>query len=295
MELPAFSTRGTRADCGDRSRRGCRQFDAKVAGARATARRDRCASACASTTDWDRKRFPQSDRLVVARDDDGAAAGRLARRDDRRPHAVGRRAASSRRARSTRTSCSIRCSSSHGVDCRSSLRSVLVTTRSSSPTAVNVADFAARAGRARHHAIRRESSRCCRASPVKSHRRSTRASGFSAWRTPASIASRRRGRGRSGSIRRCRPPTARRSATRGSASSRTGTSARSRASATATACGKPSGGPQLPFYARNFRDVTQWLTRALRRPISMPRIVALEEAHFRDTAARRRHAAPART
>ena len=52
--------------------------------------------------------------------------------------------------------------------------------------------------------------------------------------------------------------TARRSATRGSASSRTGTARRSPASATATACGRRTAGPLLPFYARNLRTITQW-------------------------------------
>src|SRR5262249_56976458 len=39
------------------------------------------------------------------------------------------------------------------------------------------------------------------------------------------------------------------------------------------------GGPLLPFYARNYRDLTQWLA-----PLSLtdlvPRILALEDAHL---------------
>jgi uncharacterized protein YfaS (alpha-2-macroglobulin family) len=42
-----------------------------------------------------------------------------------------------------------------------------------------------------------------------------------------------------------------------------------------------SGGPQLPFYARNFRDVTQWLAR-LDPSDLMPRILALDKNDFRD-------------
>jgi uncharacterized protein YfaS (alpha-2-macroglobulin family) len=41
------------------------------------------------------------------------------------------------------------------------------------------------------------------------------------------------------------------------------------------------GGQQLPFYARNFRDVTQWLTR-LDPADLMPRILALEKNDFHD-------------
>ena len=53
--------------------------------------------------------------------------------------------------------------------------------------------------------------------------------------------------------------------------SRTGTSGRSPASATATACGNGPAGQQLPFYARNFRDVTQWSQRVA-LPDLMPTI-----------------------
>ena len=55
-----------------------------------------------------------------------------------------------------------------------------------------------------------------------------------------------RARTRSRSSRRWPPPTARPSGTRGSGSSRTGTSARSRASGPATACGRPRGVRRCP-------------------------------------------------
>ncbi len=110
-----------------------------------------------------------------------------------------------------------------------------------------------------------------------------------ASRTPASIGSRRR---RTFAyqldpiLRALRRTDARLS--RGSASSRTGTSARSRASATATASGNDGGGPQLPFYARNFQHVTQWIARLAPGDL-MPRILALREGQLRGAAARRGH------
>lgn len=42
-----------------------------------------------------------------------------------------------------------------------------------------------------------------------------------------------------------------------------------------------AGGPQLPFYARNYLDVTQWLAR-LDPGGLMPRILALQKDHFQD-------------
>ncbi len=42
-----------------------------------------------------------------------------------------------------------------------------------------------------------------------------------------------------------------------------------------------AGGLQLPFYSRNFRDVTQWLTRLAPGDL-MPRILALEDKDFRE-------------
>ncbi len=41
------------------------------------------------------------------------------------------------------------------------------------------------------------------------------------------------------------------------------------------------GGPVLPFYSRNFRDVTQWLARIAPADL-VPRIVALEKDNFHD-------------
>ena len=43
-----------------------------------------------------------------------------------------------------------------------------------------------------------------------------------------------------------------------------------------------SGGPQLPFYARNFSNVSQWLQKLAPTDL-MPRIRALEEKHFNAT------------
>ena len=244
------------------------------------------ASSVRLTSDWDKKRFPESDRLVVVETTRPDDAWRLARRDDRRAHAVGRRTPSTRRTRSTRTSCSIRCSSSMAwTAVRPAIRPG--STRSTSRRRSTSPDFAARAGRARSQ---RSGARACGGARVarSSPPGSTRGAGFR-WKTPASIVNRRRRRGRSGSIRRFKPLTARRSATRGSASSRTGTSARSRASATATACGRPSGGPLLPFYARNFRDVTQWLT-----PLDADRSDAAHRRARRGALPRRCRPAPAR-
>ncbi len=42
------------------------------------------------------------------------------------------------------------------------------------------------------------------------------------------------------------------------------------------------GGPQLPFYARNFKDVVQWLVPVAPADL-MPRILALEKKDFTDT------------
>jgi alpha-2-macroglobulin len=42
-----------------------------------------------------------------------------------------------------------------------------------------------------------------------------------------------------------------------------------------------AGGPQLPFYARNYLDVSQWLARLAPADL-MPRILALQKNHFQD-------------
>ena len=69
------------------------------------------------------------------------------------------------------------------------------------------------------------------------------------------------------STRRCGRPTARRSATRGRASSRTGTSARSPASATATACGRRAAARCCRSTRATSGTCTQW-ARAGRVPAS---------------------------
>ena len=88
-------------------------------------------------------------------------------------------------------------------------------------------------------------------------------------------------------VHRDRRPDARLSVARHS--SRTGTSPRSRASATATASGKPSGGTRLPFYARNLQTVTEYVQRLSLTDL-MPRVRAARGRRLRVAAARPRHA-----
>ena len=81
-------------------------------------------------------------------------------------------------------------------------------------------------------------------------------------KTPATIASRRRGRTRIASIPRCQRSTARRSdypwvGIVDNWHERAFTSF-----GDGHGVWESGGGPLLPFYSRNFRDVTQWLTRA---------------------------------
>ena len=97
---------------------------------------------------------------------------------------------------------------------------------------------------------------------------------------PASIASRRRATWPSASIPRCRPPTARRSAIRGSASSRTGTSAAFTSFGDGHGVWESGGGPQLPFYCRNFPEVRAVAVARSTLADLMPRIVALEQKNF---------------
>ena len=80
--------------------------------------------------------------------------------------------------------------------------------------------------------------------------------------------------------RRCRRSTARRSATPGSASSRTGTPRRSRASATATACGNRPAAPCCRSTRATSRTVTQWVAAVAPREL-MPTILALQASSFR--------------
>ena len=135
-------------------------------------------------------------------------------------------------------------------------------------------DVRARVERARHHGSRAGArGRADLGGHIDRLRHAPRLLG---WRTPASIASRRRRRGRTAWIRRSRPPTDRRSATRGSPSSRTGTSARSRASATATASGKPTAARCCPSTRATIANAHA-VADAARPHDLMPRIVALEE------------------
>src|SRR5262245_16255258 len=73
VEVPEFSSaERTRLAASDPT--GLQAFDAKVAGARATARRtDRVSVRL--TSDWDKKRFPESDQLVVVETTNPTAPG----------------------------------------------------------------------------------------------------------------------------------------------------------------------------------------------------------------------------
>ena len=98
-------------------------------------------------------------------------------------------------------------------------------------------------------------------------------------KTSATTARSRRARTPIGSIRRSSRSTDRRWAIPGPPSSRTGTRVPSRALATATASGNRPGGSVLPFYARNFTNLRQWIAAVAPGDL-MPTILSLQANDF---------------
>jgi alpha-2-macroglobulin len=272
VTLPAFSL-DERARLTATDPAGLRAFDAKIASARATARRtDRVSVALTNT--WDKKRFPESDQLVVVETTNPPVPGGWlgVTIDDRMPSADGPEPPPNPQHSNVvldpvffvdRLFCSGQCDPS-------GYNEILFT------GAVNVANFArALAVRdltdpARVQAVRPTSA-------VKSTGYDTR-SGFSAedagfdHQPPV----------KTWTFRLDPSLQAADGQTLGYPWMGTVENLHERAF---TSFGdghgvwETDGGPQLPFYARNYRDLTQWLT-----PLSVtdlvPRIVALEEAHF---------------
>ena len=227
--------RGARARMGAD---GAARFDAKVAAAAAVAA-STAAVPLRLAPDWDKKQFPAARRSRRAADADGAGDRRLGAADRRHPDC--RRSAGVRR-RTRSSSATVRLDRTFFVDafrCRSecdadNYNNAVLRARGRGRRAA-----ARRLGARRHRPRARDRGRQGRRAADAARARPSASTG-SAWRTWDSSGSRRRARMPSAWPPISRRSMARLSAIRGSTSSRTGTTARSRASATATASGKPA-------------------------------------------------------
>ncbi len=137
------------------------------------------------------------------------------------------------------------------------------------------------AGRRRHRRATAGHEGCRRRAPA-TRLRARRQFATSRSRTPASPRSRPTAPTQSPLAgRRCEPTTGRRSATPWLGTGRQLASARrSPASATATACGRRTAGPQLPFYARNLRTSRSGRSGSMPAEL-MPTLLELQQRRLR--------------